>query len=156
MCAHIHIHTNARTNDATNTQHTRESTKKQRKTKEPAYLRRFNRVSSVFIRLLIFARRDMVSSPPSSKRAREQRESTHKRRREERIKKTQILLLTSGKKQLNPSNKSSWPLSNFFTRFTTSVVSYLCVCFLRQREFFFTVSRPKSQPNERARASLKK
>lgn len=139
VCTHTHTHKRANERCDEHATHAREH-KKQRKTKEPAYLRRFNRVSSVFIRLLIFARRDMVSSPPSSKRAREQRESTHKRRREERIKKTQILLLTSGKKQLNPSNKSSWPLSNFFTRFTTSVVSYLCVCFLRakrKRESFF-------------------
>jgi len=40
-------------------------------------------------------------------------------------KKRREMILTSGKKQLNPSNKSSWPLSNFFTRLTTSAVSYL-------------------------------
>ena len=42
-----------------------------------------------------------------------------------REEKTKREILTSGKKQLNPSNKSSWPLSNFFTRLTTSAVSYL-------------------------------
>ena len=37
--------------------------------------------------------------------------------------------LTSGKKQLNPSSKSSWPLRSFLTRLTTSVVSYLSFAF---------------------------
>ena len=41
--------------------------------------------------------------------------------------------LTSGKKQLNPSSKSSWPLRSFLMRLTTSVVSYLCVSFARSR-----------------------
>lgn len=156
MHTYTYTHTRANERRDEHATHARREHTHTHKTKEPAYLRRFNRVSSVFIRLLLFVRRETVSSPPSL-RAREQREVIKKKRRGD--KKTQILLLTSGKKQLNPSNKSSWPLSNFFTRFTTSVVSYLCVCFLRAKEkrerVFFSVSRQKVNL-QRERDSLNK
>ena len=70
-----------------------------------------------------------------------------------REEKTKREILTSGKKQLNPSNKSSWPLSNFFTRLTTSAVSYLRAeieNIYRVVSFFFSFFFGKEETRERS------
>lgn len=83
-CVHTYTYTHTRANERRDEHatHARREHTHTHKTKEPAYLRRFNRVSSVFIRLLLFVRRETVSSP--SLRAREQREVIKKKRREDK------------------------------------------------------------------------